>query len=347
MFFWYLLILLVSLANVKVCKTGFFQDYIGKEQGNAVKGLFIMLVFMRHIMGDIKQCGFSFEVPLDRVAQLLDKDMNQLIVAVFLFYSGYGVMRSLMTKGEIYLTTYPKSRLLTTLVNFDIAVCFFLLLGWMMGRPMGLYQILMSFIGWESLGNSNWYIFVILLCYLTFYSVFVAVRDHHRLGAFLVTLFLFCAMLILHHVKQYPWWYNTIMVFPSGVIYALCSEQVEKVVHKWYWLSLAVFLVLFLALHYGHPRPLHGLTFNIQSIVFSLLIVVMTMKVRIGNKWLVWCGMSLFPFYIYQRLPMIATRSICGDAWICANPNLFIGLCLTVTVAIVLLYNKYLRIKLV
>ena len=70
------------------------------------------------------------------------------------------------------------------------------------------------------------------------------------------------------------------------------------------------------------------------------------MKVRIGNKWLLWCGTSLFPLYIYQRLPMNAIRGWVGDSWVSINPNLYIGICFFLTVIIALLYNKYLRIKL-
>ena len=105
-------------------------------------------------------------------------------------------------------------------------------------------------------------------------------------------------------------------------------------------------MAVFLILHFGNLRPLHGLTFNFQAIVFALLLVVLTMKVRIQNKWLIWCGISLFPLYIYHRWMMIAFRNGAGEAWVCANPHLYIGLCFILTAAVALLYNKYLRIKL-
>lgn len=41
---------------------------------------------------------------------------------VFLFYSGYGIMESIKNKGEKYISTVPKKRILNVLVNFDIAV---------------------------------------------------------------------------------------------------------------------------------------------------------------------------------------------------------------------------------
>ena len=345
MVFWYLLILLVALIGVRFCKEGYCQDYLGKEQGNAVKGVFIMLVFLGHAIADIKQCGFVPEVWVDKTAYDIWRGMGQLVVAMFLFYSGFGVMRSLMNKGEAYLDTYPKSRLLTTLVNFDIAVCVFVLLALILGRKVAYSQVFPSFIGWDSVGNSNWYIFIILCCYFVFYLVFKMVGARYLAGTLLLGFVLFVGMLVLHEVKGRIW-YNTILVFPAGVLYALYAEELEKVIQKRYILSLLVLLIVFLSLRcLCGVHPLHGLTHNMAAIVFSVLVVAITMKVKISNRWLVWCGFSLFPIYIYQRLPMYTVEHFAGDVWVSGHPHLFIAACFTVTAGISVLYNKFLRIK--
>lgn len=346
MILWYLLILIISLVSVRICKRGFFHNYLGKEQCNAIKGLFILLVFIGHALIDIKHCGFLFDRKMDLYAWAIHREMGQLVVAMFLFYSGYGVMKSLMVKGNTYLDAYPKKRLLSTLLNFDVAVCCFILLALIIGEKLSFLQIILSFIGWESVGNSNWYIFIILCCYLAFYLVFLVARNRYGLGVVILTLIALGGMMVLYVFKA-PHWYNTMLVFPAGVAYALYSEKLEQCIQKRYGLVIALLIVAFLSLHFlMRMHPLHGLTFNIKSIVFALLTVALTMKVQIGNRWLLWCGFSLFPLYIYQRLPMNAIRNLVGDAWVSAYPNLFIGVCFFVTVGIALLYNKYLKIDL-
>ena len=346
MVFWYLLILVVSLVGFRISPTGFYPDYLGKEQCNSIKGIFIMLVYLGHVIVDIKYCGYIPSKWVDSAAFVFFKEMGQLVVAMFLFYSGYGVMRSLITKGSAYIVTFPKRRILTTLVNFDIAVCAFIVLDVVLGKRMSPSKIALSFIGWDSIGNSNWYIFVILCCYLAFYVIFRVVRSHYSLGALVLSLILFAGMLFLYRFKGHIW-YDTMLVFPAGVYYALYAKRIEAVIQKRYVLSLILLLLAFIALRsLFHFHPLHGLTHNFKAIVFSLFIVIVTMKVHIGNKWLFWCGFSLFPLYIYQRLPMYAIRGWAGDAWVCENAHLFIGACFLVTVGISLLYNKYLRIKL-
>lgn len=346
MVFWYLLILVVSLVGVRFCKEGFFQDYLGKEQCNAVKGIFIMLVFLGHSMLAVKDCGYPFVKEADVVGYKFWKEMGQLVVAMFLFYSGYGVMASLIAKGKDYLKTYPKNRLLTTLVNFDVAVCCFALLSWGMGEKPSLIHFLLSLTGWESLGNSSWYIFVILFCYLVFFLVYKFSRSSYLLCAVWVLGLVFLGMLILYAFKPH-YWYDTMLVFPAGILYALCRGQVEVIVQKWYIPSLLLLLATFILLGRLHGvHPMHGVTYNLKAIVLALMIVLVTMKVKVGNSWLYWCGFSLFPLFIYQRLPMIAMTGVFRNAWVDAHPHLYIGICFSVTVGIALLYNKYLRIKL-
>ena len=345
MVFWYVLILLVALVNAGVCREGFYEDYLGKERTNAVKGLFILLVFLGHALTDIKRCGRPIDSGWDLAAHQIHWEMGQLVVVLFLFYSGYGVMRSLMTKGEEYLVSYPRKRLLTTLLNFDVAVLCFAVLNWVAGQHISLRTLALSLIAWDNIGNSNWYIFVILLCFLAFYLVFKVVRSRYLAGAFLLLLVLFAGMLFLHETKN-PIWYNTMLVFPVGVFYALYADRLERIIQKRYWLWLVLLAAAFLFLHFVEVRPLHGLTHNAQAVLFGLLVVVLSMKIRIGNKWLVWCGASLFPLYIYERLPMNAFKLFAGEAWVARYPNVFIGVSFAVTVGIALLYNKYFRIRL-
>ena len=347
MIIWFLLILIVALVNIQVCRDGFFSDYLEKNQSNAIKGVFILLVFVFHSLTDIKNCGFSFEHQIDWLAQAFHLEIGQLVVAMFFFYSGYGVMKSLLVKGEAYLNSYPKSRLLTTLLNFDIAVCFFILLATIIGRRVSVSQIALSLIGWESVGNSCWYIFVILFCFLAFYLVFKLVGTRFKLGIVAIALVCLVGMFTLRLFKP-SLWYNTMLVFPAGIAYAVYADKLERLIQKRYILSVVLLFAAFFSLHFlMRSHPLHGLTFNVKSIVFALLIVVLTMKVRIGNQWLYWCGSSLFPLYIYQRLPMISLRAMAGKEWIVGHPNLFICCCFVITVGISLLYNKYFRIKLV
>ena len=135
--------------------------YLSKETTSTINGLFIALVFLSHFS------RYSIYM-----SNYVGQRLGQLIVVMFLFYSGYGCMVQYMAKGRAYLQTFPKKRMLSTLVNFDIAVAVFVVVGLLLGKSFSIKQVALSFVCWDSVGNSNWYIFAILLCYLAFWLVF-------------------------------------------------------------------------------------------------------------------------------------------------------------------------------
>ena len=158
----YLSAFVLLLFGVRVQRQGFFPDNLAIDQTNAIKGFFILLVFISHCMLDVKKAGYEFVGWLDAIGMQIRSEFGQLVVVMFLFYSGYGVMESYAKKGREYVKTFPKKRILTTLLNFDIAVSVFVALDLALGIKLGLKQIALSLIAWESVGNSNWYIFVVL-----------------------------------------------------------------------------------------------------------------------------------------------------------------------------------------
>ena len=138
------------------------NTYLDKDTTSTINGFFICVIFLSHFA---QYCG---EVYCNEIGSFF----GQLVVAMFLFYSGYGCAVQYRSRGNDYLRAFPKKRILTTLVNFDIAVCVFIVVGLLLGRSFALRQVVCSFIGWDSVGNSAWYIFVILLCYAAFWVSF-------------------------------------------------------------------------------------------------------------------------------------------------------------------------------
>ena len=124
---------------------------------------------MRHIWPYMRDSGYVVQSCVDQLFRVIDAGLGQMLVVMFLFYSGYGVMESIKTKGSKYVDSIPRKRVLTTLLNFDVAVLVYLLLDISLGIRYSACDTELAFTGWTSIGNSNWYIFVIILCYLITY----------------------------------------------------------------------------------------------------------------------------------------------------------------------------------
>ena len=161
------LILLVAMClwGIQTGKGRAYEGYISKGRSNAIKGQFILIVFLSHIQNYIVNAGYVYHGLGDEAFLMFFNMIGQLMVVMFLFYSGVGVMESIRIKGDTYIRTIPKHRVLNTLVNFDIAVCFFLIVDLLIGKETSLQKFILSLTTWDNLGNSNWYIFSILVCY--------------------------------------------------------------------------------------------------------------------------------------------------------------------------------------
>lgn len=335
MFLFYICLLSLVLIGASFKWNGFYEDGMGKEQCNAIKGIFIILIFFSHISRYLVDNGYHSYDMLDSMFIAISTHIGQWVVAVFLFYSGYGVMESLKIKNKSYLESFPRKRILTTLMNFDVAVLVFILLSLLIGNTLSLGHIMLSFIGWSSVGNSNWYIFVILICYLAFY---VSYRLNDKWGKYVLLVLLVSIMMILSQTKEYRW-YNTILCFPAGVFYSNNHTVMKDFFHKHYYIVLISLLVLFVVFCYlGLPRII-GFTYNVGCVCFVLTIVLISMRVRLRNKLLMWFGINLFPLYIYQRLPMITLKQWLGTSWICSHPFIYTVTCLGVTMIICYFYR--------
>lgn len=331
----YILLFLIFLWGFSFCRTGFNAGYIGKEQSNAVRGIFIVFVFVRHIMQYMQRAGYDLSYWGDTLYLRIDKSLGQLIVVMFLFYSGYGVMESIKKKGNAYIDSMPQKRILKTLCNFDIAVVFFIIARLLLGHELDITKTLLAFTGWVSIKNSNWYIFVILLCYT---AVWVSFKYAKWWMSIILIFILFVSLRLTKEI----WWYNTILSFPAGLIYSKFKPGIEKYLQSKYWLALFVSLITFLFL-YKLPIEAFGLRDNMMSIAFAMTFVLLTMKMKFGNKILDWLGKNLFPLYIYQRIPMFVFAEIFGGVLISDYTVCYVLLCAAVTLLFARIY-KYISI---
>lgn len=116
----YVSIVMLALISVKYKKEGYWHDYIDKEQCNVIKGIFILVVFVKHVVPYITKAGYEFSSYGDLVYKAFHIFIGQLLVAMFFFYSGYGISESVRLKGNDYVGTIPKKRVFNTLLNFEL-----------------------------------------------------------------------------------------------------------------------------------------------------------------------------------------------------------------------------------
>lgn len=169
-----------------------------------IKGIFTILIFLSHFCQYINTNNLPYFGPYLFLRSIL----GQLVVAPFLFYSGYGMMEQIKKRGKAYVDDIPKKRIFKTWFHFALAVVLYLLLSFYLRKGYSLSTIFLSFIGWSSLGNSNWYIFAILVMYICTYVSFMFLNDGRAVWSCGIWGLLY--IVIMYFAKDGSWWYDTV-----------------------------------------------------------------------------------------------------------------------------------------
>ena len=337
------------------------SGFLARDFCDAVKGICILLVFIRHVWPYVENAGYVSPPLLARLGSVINGAIGQLLVAPFLFFSGFGVMESVRSKGNAYVRTMPKRRLLSTMLNFDIAVLLFAVLSVLIGQEVSSRRLLLALVGWSDVGNSNWYIFDIVALYALFWVSFsfwghsqpqyCADEDKSPVRVLFplisVTLLSVLLAMILWSCGKSGFWYNTILCFPAGVWFSFYSPFLLKQASSptRFRTLLIVSAVAFCVFH-ALSRKSPFVIGNAGAVLFAWLVALSSAKLHIGNGTLRWLGRNLFPLYIYQRIPMIAFSHINGGHFAASHPYLFVVACLVSTLVIAFAWPRFaIRLK--
>lgn len=279
-----------------------YLNYLSKENTLPIKGFFVATVLFTHSKGYISLGNNLMDNLFVRTCNFL----GQLIVVMFLFYSGYGIYESYKKKGKDYARKFFKSRLIPTWINFAICILLFLILNVLIGNHYSLLDIVLSFFGWSSIGNSNWFMFVTFALYILFFISFMIPVKGDKLAKLLIFTFLsFILLIVLYYTKE-TWWWNTIPCFTVGMWYSYFKDEIDAIVSKNninYVLSLTTLLILFM-LSFLLQRK-WSIFFCLYAVFFALLVVFGTMKVKFNSKPCSFLGKHVFSIYMLQRLVFI------------------------------------------
>lgn len=212
MILWVVLVAVLALWGLRFSGRSFHKDYLSKDATQPVKGIFILLVFVSHFSQYITVDG-----PLDIAYILFRKALGQMVVALFLFYSGYGVTVSFRRGGMVYLKRFPLQRLGKLHLQMIFAILLFWGTNLILGTHPGVLQVLLSTVGLDSLGNSDWYILAIFLCYLASFVSFLLLRKRPYLAAAMITA-LSCACILVLRQGREAYFYNTFLSYAAGVV---------------------------------------------------------------------------------------------------------------------------------
>ncbi len=327
-----ILIAITLLAPPISFHKSFNKNYLDREAILPIKGFFVVLVFFSHFKSYVTLSDSFMDTSFARILGII----GQLMVAMFLFYSGYGIYTSFL-KREDYIKTFLRRRFLPVWLSFAVCVVLFCIENLLLGEHYSLSDTLLAFTGWTTIGNSNWFMFVTFALYILVYISFRWQKNKQsKCGLITFTLLSLALLAILVFTKE-SWWYNTLLCFPLGMWYACYRERIDTFItakaSRWPT-TLAILSVAITIMYLMYCRI--SLIYCAYSMIFTLLVVTVTMKFEIRCGILKFLGKHVFSMYMLQRLVFRALMATpVGN-----NNYLLLGVSAAVTVVVALAFDK-------
>ncbi|MCR5655294.1 MAG: acyltransferase family protein [Lachnospiraceae bacterium] len=298
--------------------TGWNEDFLSRDTSKMLLGFCAVMVVFHHLT---QQVGTMDAGLIGFLA-----NFGVGFVGVFFFFSGFGLYESVQKK-EDYLKGFLKKRLPTVLVPFYSAILIFVLTEIVtdgIGRPK---DIILWLTGLKLINSQMWYMIEIILLYLLFFVLFRLIKNR---SLALFALFMCCVAmvagsLLLGHGENWfqgEWWYNTTLLFPFGVWFSKHKEGLTEFLKHYYGVCLVAVAFLFClyckltgymlstygywsetGADKGYDDKFRCLSVQCPMVLcFVLLLLILGMKLRIGNGFLRFLGSISLELYLIHNL---------------------------------------------
>ncbi|MBQ9090735.1 MAG: acyltransferase family protein, partial [Anaerotignum sp.] len=263
------LLLLVFLPcilwKMEFHKTAFHADAMSLEKTGAVKGILAVLIILHHLSRSLEKGG-----PLG----LLLDNVGVLCVALFFFFSGYGLQKSYHGKPN-YRAAILRKRIPSVLVPYVFLILLYWFLSWMVSEPYSLGEVLASLVNGKPIVSFSWYTLCILMFYVNYFLSTLLFRRRNGgilwYNAVCTVLWVF----LCRRLGYAEYWYNAAIAFPLGIFW---GEYGEKRIP---WLR-------------KHHLPALIISFGVFGIFYSAALVALKTDVFVSLYWMACVGFLLF-----------------------------------------------------
>lgn len=309
----------------------FNNQYLSLESTRMIKGFLAIVIIFLHLTHETTE-GFLFP-----------KFMNIgfLAVSVFFFISAYGLQKRYMSDKD-YVKHFLSKRISAVLIPY-IVFCY---LYWLTSVIFFNYSYSLKEILYELIiyGNTlvrySWFVIAILIFYFAFYIFMKLCKNNQLRMPFFMFIYDLVWVFFCWKMGYGSWWYNSVYGLVLGNIYAMFENKILLFLKKHYCTLLSLSSLL-LFLFFGVLHKKFGVKVPIITIYselfFLILVILIMMKLRIGNKILDFLGKISYEIYLSHGLLFMILRS--NLIWI-HNSFLYSIMVIFGTILIAFLFHK-------
>ena len=301
-YFIVLLILFVYGMKPVVPLTSFNKNYNSITTSKNLRGWLTLAIIMHHLALRTTD-GILFH-QLYRV--------GVLTVAMFFFFSGYGVQKSYMVSSE-YKKHFLLRRIPPILFTYIIVTALFWIMYATQGEILSVQDIILAIINGYPIVTYSWYIINIFIFYFVFWLLMFIYGTNY--SGMIVGACVWDALYVVFCIKMGygSWWYNATHLLVVGMIWAAYEEKIMCYFQKHYKILAPLIWITFLGMFSFTDKlgnaNLRNILSMICAVLFVLSVLAFTMKFEIGNPVLSFLGKCSLEIYLVQGLFIQGLRS--------------------------------------
>lgn len=275
------------------------NDYLSKNNTKSLKGIFAIFVLMHHL--------FQYSAIIhDAVIGSIFQSMGYLSVGMFFFLSGYGLFKSYYKSREVYLKSFPTKKILTFYIDILLFTIIYILLDiFISPQSITFIGILKSLTFGGTIIANGWYLQVALLLYICFYFIFKYVKnENYKIIVSFISIILI--VLVMYILKMPLIWYEGLLAFPFGMLYAKYDVYVDKRINT--KSNILLFIMSFTAFSCTYigdhliKNDLHIVTKLLSILFFIILVICIIRWIPVSTKITVFLGEISLEIYVLQGL---------------------------------------------
>lgn len=340
----YPMVAIALLWGLRIAPKGeYWDDFLSIGQTKCLQGFCLVVIMVHH--ASLKLCE-PHVVPEKYVKHGLEPFMfvGYLMVAVFFFCSGYGLYKSLKQKEE-YLKGFFFKRLAPLLTVYALSTFLFLYVYLNVEVSPSLNTIF-SLFGLNTINPYGWFVYAIIFCYVVFYNAFKRIKSDSK-AILVVFVAVILYMLFCNNLLYGDYWYNTILIFPLGLLFAKEEEKILAYFQREYKRCLIIASVSFVVtfalgeflsglirstdffMGYMVGQFLLAIVRSVAGAAFVMTMLLITKKVKLQNKLLSFIGGMTLEFYLLHGLfvQYFASECLSGmdrSGYYIKNPLLYV-----------------------
>ncbi len=270
------------------------NEYLSVNSTKALKGYFAICILFHHLYqhtfdGNVTTFGCIMQY------------LGFLSVAMFFFFSGYGLQTSYEKKGDKYIESFFVTKIVPFYCIYVLLSIFYFIVNILITKKLDFVLLLKSFCFMENVISKGWYLPIIIYFYVAFFLIYKYVKKN-KLLVFMLFTVLFC---IFHKSSLH---YQSIFAFVLGMFWSKYKDKIDNVLEKHLYIALLFSAVLFFGCFYLFILTKFLIIKMIAAVLFATLVIITVFLISkienriIANKLSCFIGKISLEIYVVHGL---------------------------------------------